>query len=112
LDTDCDPDPVDVPIPCNDDSEQTIRLVLNSLAEGIANGQGRGGVFASQPQQVQVTEAGASFGGEEAPAPSAPAPAEETKTPDDVAPDRAPAPDQDTRSDSPVVGDEAPPSGN
>jgi small subunit ribosomal protein S2 len=39
LDTDSDPDTVDVAIPANDDSIKTINLVLNELAEAVANGK-------------------------------------------------------------------------
>ena len=33
VDTDCDPDIVDFPIPCNDDSIRSIRLIVNYLSE-------------------------------------------------------------------------------
>merc|ERR1712146_875678 len=35
LDTNCDPDLVDIPIPGNDDSSLSIQLILNKLAESI-----------------------------------------------------------------------------
>ena len=35
LDTNCDPDLVDIPIPGNDDAVRSIKLILNSLAETI-----------------------------------------------------------------------------
>jgi len=35
LDTNCDPDPIDYPIPGNDDALRAIRLVVNSLVETI-----------------------------------------------------------------------------
>ena len=37
VDTNCDPDPIDYVIACNDDALKSIRLVLNSLAEVILN---------------------------------------------------------------------------
>ncbi len=47
LDTNCDPDVVDVPIPGNDDAIRSIKLILGRLADAIfegSNGQGnRGG---------------------------------------------------------------------
>ena len=35
LDTNCDPDPIDFPIVCNDDSVKSIRLVLSTLCKAI-----------------------------------------------------------------------------
>ena len=39
LDTNCDPDLVDIPIPGNDDAVRSIKLILNSLTDSIARGQ-------------------------------------------------------------------------
>lgn len=39
IDTDCDPDFVDLPIPGNDDSIRSIELVLQALAESTAEGK-------------------------------------------------------------------------
>ena len=39
LDTNCDPDLVDVPIPGNDDAVRSIKLILQSLSESIKAGQ-------------------------------------------------------------------------
>lgn len=39
LDTNCDPDLIDVPIPGNDDSTLSIQLILNKLAESIYSAQ-------------------------------------------------------------------------
>ena len=39
LDTNCDPDLVDVPIPGNDDAVRSIKLILQSLSENIKVGQ-------------------------------------------------------------------------
>jgi len=42
LDTDCDPDTVNIPIPANDDSMRAIEIVVRELAKAIAEGvQGR-----------------------------------------------------------------------
>ena len=38
LDTNCDPDLVDIPIPGNDDAVRSIKLILNSLADSINTG--------------------------------------------------------------------------
>ena len=39
LDTNCDPDLVDIPIPGNDDAVRSIKLILNSLTDSILAGQ-------------------------------------------------------------------------
>ena len=39
LDTNCDPDLVDIPIPANDDAVRSIKLILNSLTDNIIAGQ-------------------------------------------------------------------------
>ena len=38
LDTNCDPDLVDIPIPGNDDSIGSIRLILKTLSNSIVSG--------------------------------------------------------------------------
>ena len=39
LDTNCDPDLIDVPIPGNDDAVRSIKLILNTLTESIISGK-------------------------------------------------------------------------
>lgn len=39
LDTDCDPDAVDIPIPANDDAMSSVDLLLGKLADAILEGQ-------------------------------------------------------------------------
>ena len=39
LDTNCDPDLVDIPIPGNDDAVRSIKLILQSLTDTISNSQ-------------------------------------------------------------------------
>ena len=39
LDTDCDPDLIDLPIPGNDDSMRSIELVINRLTDAIIEGK-------------------------------------------------------------------------
>ena len=34
VDTNCDPDPIDLPVPGNDDAIRSIRLICSVLAEG------------------------------------------------------------------------------
>ena len=41
LDTNCDPDLVDIPIPGNDDAVRSIKLILNSLTNSIIKGQSK-----------------------------------------------------------------------
>lgn len=41
LDTNCDPDLVDIPIPGNDDAVRSIKLILNSLTDNIIVGKSR-----------------------------------------------------------------------
>jgi len=38
LDTNCDPNLVDIPIPANDDAVRSIKLILSKLTEGIIAG--------------------------------------------------------------------------
>jgi small subunit ribosomal protein S2 len=38
LDTNCDPDLVDIPIPGNDDSIGSIKLILQTIGKNIKNG--------------------------------------------------------------------------
>ena len=39
LDTNCDPDLVDIPIPGNDDAVRSIKLILTLLTDSIIKGQ-------------------------------------------------------------------------
>ena len=39
LDTNCDPDLVDIPIPGNDDAVRSIKLILKTLSDSILLGQ-------------------------------------------------------------------------
>jgi small subunit ribosomal protein S2 len=41
LDTNCDPDLVDIPIPGNDDAVRSIKLILNSLTDSIIRGKSK-----------------------------------------------------------------------
>ena len=43
LDTNCDPDLVDIPIPGNDDAVRSIKLILNSLTDSIISGKSQRG---------------------------------------------------------------------
>ena len=48
IDTDCDPDQVDLPIPGNDDSMRSIDLIVNILADAIASGKAQGAIQSQQ----------------------------------------------------------------
>jgi small subunit ribosomal protein S2 len=41
IDTNCDPDLIDIPIPGNDDGVRSIKLILNSLTDSIIQGKER-----------------------------------------------------------------------
>ncbi len=58
LDTDCDPDMVDIPIPGNDDSVRSIKIICEKLADAVLEGK-RGKVVPRQLQpEVTVVSAG------------------------------------------------------
>ena len=48
IDTDCDPDVVDLPIPGNDDSMRSIELVVKMLADAILAGKQQAAVQTQQ----------------------------------------------------------------
>jgi small subunit ribosomal protein S2 len=54
LDTDCDPDPIDVPIPANDDAVRSIDFLLSLLGKAIIEGRLAGGY--SIPKEAQVVQ--------------------------------------------------------
>jgi small subunit ribosomal protein S2 len=41
VDTNCDPDPIDYVIPCNDDAIRSIRLIASKMADAVIEGQNR-----------------------------------------------------------------------
>ena len=54
VDTNCDPDPIDLPIPGNDDAIRSIRLICSVLAEAVIEGRGEaleGGQVEEQENQ-------------------------------------------------------------
>ena len=51
LDTDCDPDLVDLPIPGNDDSMRSIELVLKRLADAVLEGKAAAPELPPQPAE-------------------------------------------------------------
>jgi len=49
IDTDCDPDDVDLPIPGNDDSMRSIEIVLTVLADAVIAGRASAGLLKEGP---------------------------------------------------------------
>jgi small subunit ribosomal protein S2 len=84
VDTNCDPDEVDFPIPGNDDAIRAVRLITARLADAVLEGRGQGakaGVDSLEEQMLKAgapapaVEAGAAASAEAAPqAPAAPRP--------------------------------------
>lgn len=58
LDTDCDPEQVDIPIPANDDAMKSVALILARLTESVIEGRAniREGIPAAQPEDEPVIE--------------------------------------------------------
>jgi small subunit ribosomal protein S2 len=54
IDTDCDPDEVDLPIPGNDDSIRSIELLVTLLADAIVAGKGDGGKLKQEQAEGAV----------------------------------------------------------
>lgn len=60
IDTDCDPDTIDLPIPGNDDSMRSIELITKIIADAIAGGKAQAAIDSQQQRE-----------GSDAPAPTA-----------------------------------------
>ncbi len=54
IDTDCDPDLVDLPIPGNDDSIRSIELIIKLLADAVLAGRAASGALKQEPAQSAV----------------------------------------------------------
>ncbi len=54
LDTDCDPDLVDIPIPGNDDAMRSVRLVLDKLADAVEEGSRAWGAVVAEREKVEA----------------------------------------------------------
>ncbi len=50
VDTNCDPDPIDLPVPGNDDAIRSIRLICSVLAEAVIEGRGEASEGAESEQ--------------------------------------------------------------
>lgn len=57
VDTNCDPDEVDFPIPGNDDAIRSVRLITAGLADAIVEGRGAG-AKAGMEEDVEAEKAG------------------------------------------------------
>ena len=124
LDTDSDPDLVDIPIPGNDDAMRGIAIILNSLGQAISEGKTMQAKQAEQPEETQARrrsrrpttaraakEQAEPTEGEES-APEAPAGAEAPSPPAEPqpAPEPKPAPpDESAESPTPPPAEEAAP---
>ncbi|RKU24659.1 30S ribosomal protein S2 [Candidatus Poribacteria bacterium] len=56
VDTNCDPDPIDLPIPGNDDAIRSIRLICSVLAEAVIEGRGDALEGEQVEEDVDTTE--------------------------------------------------------
>lgn len=56
VDTNCDPDPINYPIPANDDSTRSIKLIINVLTDAIIKAGAERTQVRAQEQQSQPTE--------------------------------------------------------
>ena len=54
LDTDCDPDVVDLPIPGNDDAMRSVRLVLDRLADAVEEGVKAWGLVVAEREKIEA----------------------------------------------------------
>lgn len=86
IDTDCDPDSVDLPIPGNDDGLRSIELIFKHLADAVIEGKTGMAPPAEEPAPVVAAT----------PAAPAAAPVEETPAPAEEPVAEAPAPVEDT----------------
>jgi small subunit ribosomal protein S2 len=59
VDTNCDPDEVDFPIPGNDDAIRAIRLITARLADAVMEGRGQGAKAGVESLEEQMLKAGA-----------------------------------------------------
>ena len=56
LDTDCDPDTVDIPIPANDDAMRSVNLLLSLLAEGVEEGNKVWAVVVAEQEKINAAK--------------------------------------------------------
>jgi small subunit ribosomal protein S2 len=54
LDTDCDPDPIDIAIPGNDDAMRSVSLILNRLADSMTEGVKAWGLVVAEREKAEA----------------------------------------------------------
>lgn len=62
VDTNCDPDPIEYVIACNDDALKSIKLIIESLTKGIIDRKNDIKVFANKEDEEESEEEGKSSG--------------------------------------------------
>jgi len=89
IDTDSDPDLIDLPIPGNDDAMRAIEMILKDMADAVIEGKtGRGETKGEEPQQPRRRSSRAAFRADD----GKPEAGEEAATPVEAAPvENAPA---------------------
>jgi len=60
VDTNCDPDPIDLPVPGNDDAIRSIRLICSVLADSVISGRGEALEGAEVAKEAEQPEAAVS----------------------------------------------------
>jgi small subunit ribosomal protein S2 len=74
IDTDSDPDLIDLPIPGNDDAMRAVELIVKELADSVIDGKtGRGEVKGEEPQQPRRRSSRSAFKAEDGPGGAVPA---------------------------------------
>ena len=120
IDTNCDPDQIDYPIPGNDDAIKATKLIISKIADAVSEGnEGKTYAAPEEPKAEAASENGvageAATATAEAPAeaaaeaPAAESPAKEEATPEAAAPEaaaEAPAPEE-TTEEAPAAETEA-----
>jgi small subunit ribosomal protein S2 len=56
VDTNCDPDPIDYPIPANDDAFKSISLIVHTIAEAVIEGRGKAGQDTEARKKIEEIE--------------------------------------------------------
>src|SRR5690606_27091104 len=65
IDTDCDPDKVDLPIPGNDDSIRSIELIVKQFADAVLEGKNNAATLRQEKQEGMMVAASVGGDGEE-----------------------------------------------
>jgi len=69
LDTDCNPTPITIPIPANDDAIRSVEVLLVKLAEAIIQGKGEAKTYVAPPSESEAKGrpglVAVSFGGDD-----------------------------------------------